>query len=211
MSDDPFDAAINAQLAGAKVRVSELVRFDFVGEPMLLWNGAANLKLAGETWRGLNGIGAVTPVESSQGGVINSVTFSIAATDEMLAFVPSDNMRVIKRHVRRYMQFFDVREFDGEGNWVNGDPLGIPICFFWGIMGPLSFQRPVARDVRMPQLTQVISVNATNTFQFRSRPPFGTYADRDQKIRSAALNPAARPDQMFINVPTFVEATVRWP
>lgn len=197
-----FDAVIEAQLSGGVVRAAPLVHFDFLSGPVRVWPGFGPLDAGGEHWQGIGDLGAMSPITAGSAGAIDEMKFSLFGDEEMLGHIEEDAEEASGREVNVWLQFFDVRQMDEAGNWVDWQPLSDPLSLFWGRMGPLGVQRtPPGDDGRA---TRVISVSAQNAFLNRSRPAFAWFTDRDQKSRSPG-------DNMFILVSQLTEGTVRWP
>lgn len=197
-----FEAAIEAQLSGGVVRASPLVHFDFRSGAVRVWPGFGPLDAGGYRWQGIGNLGSMSPVTAGSGGAIEEISFSLFGDETMLATIEEDAEEASGREVNVWLQFFDIRQEDEAGNWVEWQPLSDPLVLFWGRMGPLAVQRtPPGEDARA---SRIVSVSAQNAFLNRSRPAFAWFTDRDQKSRAAS-------DNMFVRVSQLTEGTVRWP
>ncbi len=198
-----FSETIEAQLRGAIVRVTPLVSFDFKSGFKRLWQGAGTLDAGGEEWQGIGSLGSMSPIQSGPRGAVEEVGITLFGDEGLLANIEADADESVGREVNIYLQFFDVRQTDEAGNWVDWQPLDDMISMFWGRMGPLSVKRQAASaDGRG---SRVISVTVQNALVNRQRPPFSFFSDHDQKARGAT------DDDIFIRISEFSEGTVRWP
>lgn len=200
-----FEKTIEAQLSGATVRVSALAMFDFATGPVRVWPGFGLLKAGGQKWQGLGNLGLISSFSAGPGQAVDEMSFQLFADETLLAHFSEDAEASSGREVNVYLQFFDVRQEDELGNWVEWKPLDEPFQVFWGTMGPLKAERPEAdEDPIDARFTRAISVTASNAFVNRARPAFGFYSDRDQKARHAS-------DNIFIYTYKMANARVRWP
>ena len=197
-----FDDLIEAQLAGATVRTSQLVRFDFRSAPMRLWHGFGDLVAAAEVWQGLGDMGQISAIQSGPGQAAEEMTFTLFGSDGLLANLADDAEESAGRTVEVFLQFFDIRQADAAGAWVDWHLLSSPLAMFYGIMGPLTASRTGA-SAEVPAMRSV-SVPAVNAFWNRSRPALAYFSDRDQKARSPD-------DNMFARVSAYSDGTVAWP
>ena len=197
-----FDDLIEAQLDGATIRASHLVRFDFRSGPKRLWHGFGDLMAAGEVWQGLGDMGQISAIQSGPGQAAEEMTFTLFGSEGLLVNLADDAEESAGRAVEVFLQFFDIRQVDAAGAWVDWQPLSSPLAMFYGIMGPLTASRTEA-SAEAPAIRSV-SVAAVNAFWNRSRPPLAYFSDRDQKARSPY-------DNMFARVSAYSDGTVAWP
>lgn len=186
-----FDALIEAQLSGKTVRVAPLVRFDFRSGPMAVWPGTSPRVFGGETYRPLPGL-SVSALSADAGLVASEMEIQLFATPEMLAHLSEDAAESAGRQVRVGVQFFEMRQRDEAGNWVDWQPVDEPLVLFVGRMGPLEVDRPASDG----EATRVLSVKAQDAFVNAARPPFGTYSHQDQQMRAPGDNLFARQNRM---------------
>ena len=198
-----FSEIIEAQLSGATVRVTSLVSLDFKSGMVRLWQGAGWLDAGGFPWRGVGELGAMSPTQSGPRGAVEEIEMSLFGGDTLLANIEADADESVGREVNVYLQFFDIRRTDADGNWVDWNPLDDMISMFWGRMGPMSVKRQAASE--QGRGSRVVSITVQNALVNRQRPPFGFFSDRDQKARGRTT------DDIFIRIPEFSEGTVRWP
>lgn len=198
-----FDAVIEAQLAGAVVRCSPLVEFDFVSGAKRVWPGFGPVIAGGKTWEGVRGLGTMSPITSGVGGAVEEMTFSLFGDTQLLGHLSEDAEESDGREVNVWLQFFDLRQRNEAGEWVEWETLSDPLAMFWGRMGPLrvTMSEPNGEGRR----GRIVSVSAQSAFINRARPPFQFFSDRDQKARTDGE------DNIFVRVPDYVEGTVRWP
>lgn len=202
-----FPATIAAQLRGGTVRIADMVRFSFLSGEVRLWSGFSDLKdNNNEVWTGIGNLGQISGVIAGPGQGIDELTFVLFGDTTMMAKFAGSVDETIGREVFVYQQFFDVRQFDETGAWVDWKPLDSPMVLFWGIMGPLTADRPKQDVGDVDPRLRTISVKAANAFVNRRRPSYGFYSHRDQSARSVGNN-----DQMFVNASRMASITVRWP
>lgn len=201
-----FPDAIAAQIRGAHVRLADLVRFDFASGEVRLWSGFGDLTVDGEVWQGIANLGQVSAISAGPGEAIEELTYTLFGDTRILEKFQSDAAESAGREARHYLQFFDVRQFDDQGNWVDWDPLDSPFQLFWGRMGPLIASRPIGDPGSIEARTRTISVRAANAFINRRKPAHGFYSHRDQLARSQNNN-----DTLFVNASRMASITVRWP
>lgn len=199
------DDIVAAQLDGATVRAAPLVHFAFKSGAIRLWPGFGPLVAGGETWQGLGNLGSLSGISGGPGGAVDEINFSLTATEEMLGDFQADADEAAGRDVFVWLQFFDLRQKDADGNWVDWKTLGSPRQLFWGRMGPLTAEMSPPSDGGERRMW-LLSLTAQNAFLNRARPTFSYFSDRDQKSRDPTGT-----DNIFLNVPKYVDATARWP
>lgn len=198
-----FPQLIDAQLRGATVRYSDMVRFYFKSGEVRLHNGTALLLDGnGVDWRGIGKLGRISAVNAGPGGAMEEIQLSLMGDARILTHLDEDTEESSGQFVERVLQFFDIRQYDSQGAWVEWQPLDQPIIIFRGKMGPLEVERaPVVEG----QASRVISVRAVNAFVNRRKPPFAFYSHRDQQARTGGV------DNIFINTSRMSDVKVRWP
>lgn len=196
-----YDALIDAQLSGATVRAAMLVHFDFVTSERRLWEGATRLVAGGATWEPSHGLGSISAVGQDFAGGVDEITFSIPADAAMLALLSADRDQIDGSEANVYAQFFDLRQFDEAGAWVDFAPIGDPRLIHWGRLGQLVGERSPGGPDNRP--VRSISVTSTSVIVNRARPAFAYWSDRDQQARAPG-------DNMFINM-SRVTQTLHWP
>lgn len=199
-----LDPIIEAQLAGLTVRYADLVRFFFKSGEMRLFQGYGRLIDGnGEEWMGIGRLGTISGQQGGPGGSAEELTLSLSGDERLNAYFKEDNEATAGQTAVRYMQFFDVRQTDENGNWVEWKPLGPPLEIFSGTMSPLMSDRaPVSGSAAAARL---LSVKVINLFFNRRKPPHGYWSHRDQLARTDGT------DNIFQEVSRMVNATVRWP
>lgn len=201
---DDFDDLIEAQLAGATIRAAPLVAFDFKSEVKRLWPGFGPLSAAGEDWQGIGSLGALSSISGGTTGQIDEVTFSLFGSEAILANLDADAEESDGREVNVLLQFFDLRQEDQNGAWVDWALLSDPINVFWGKMGPLTAQMSPPDESGRRQ--RIVSTRAQNAFFNLGRPRYAFFSDRDQKARDPTHT-----DNIFVKVSQYAEGTIRWP
>lgn len=187
-------------LGSGRVRAAALVFFDFLSQPVRLWSGAGDLRTLGSTFKGTAGLGKLSVAGWGPAGIVETMTFSIAANATVLAAADQDaaNNETDGRNVWVWLQFFDDRP--GK-DWAL---LGDPIFYFWGTMGPITVVQ--APPDQAGAIAYSMSVTATNAMRVHSRPTLAFFADHDQKARSpdGLDNSCARMGE-------FIDGNVLWP
>ena len=167
-----FSQAVQAQLAGLKVRRSLLVKFDFVSGPVRLWNGVRTLKTAdGQEWRGMHGLGSVQGLQQAINGAAPELRLTISGVDKDFAGkAKAEASEYINRAVTVYAQFFTE-------DWAL---LDAPFAVAWARMRGI-----VARKEATDQgILRAVTVTAETPFGETKRRPRASYVvDRDQQMR----------------------------
>lgn len=170
-----FTAEQAAQLASQTVRCDFLVKFDFVGQTVCVWNGEYELTAGGQVWTPMHGIAKIDGFGLSNGTRSEAVSFTISGVPNqepnLLQLALQETPRTTQRLVTIYMQLFD-------DNW---QPVGVPIGVWFGFLQPPRVERSQMDADSGP--IQVISVSAENAFYNRARPAYGRCTDRDQQKR----------------------------
>ncbi len=198
-----FSALIKAQLGGATVRAAPFVDIDFKSGIWRLWQGAGTQDADGFEWLGLGRAGAITAIQAGPRGAVEEITLTIFGEKGLLARINDDADESVGREVNVFLQFFDVRQQDEVGNWVDWDVIPPMISIFSGTMGPMAVKRQVASKGQHG--TRAVSVVVQNALVNRQRPPFGHFSIEDQRARTGGN------DNMFVRMADLAEGTVRWP
>lgn len=193
-----FPETIAAALAGTRVELAWLVRFDFVSETMRLWRGSGLLTTNdGATWQGLGSLGDVSGIEQAVNGEAPQATFTLSGVDGTIVRLARDEFEaeVLGRQVSVLLQFFGVDDPDDPGNQR---PLDAPYPVWAGRC--LSPTFTISRDGGR----QSIDISAESLFSLRSRPQYAMYTDADQQRRFPG-------DAGFEFVGSLVNKVLTWP
>lgn len=198
-----FDALIEAQLDGATVRAAPLVVLNFKSGTVRAWQGFGDLVAGdGYTYRGVGEAGSLSSIGSGPGGGVDEVTLQLAGGEELLADIEGDAEESAGQSMALLWQFFETRQRDEQGNWVDWKPIDEPLSLFVGTMGPMTIKREEASgDGRA---TRIVSVPCASILKNRARPASQFFADRDQKSRSPD-------DNICLRISQYSEGSVRWP
>ncbi len=161
-------------LRQGRVGGAALVHMDFRDNPQRWWTGFGDLDVGGHRWKGLGDLIGISPIDTAYDLSAQPVTFTLAATPEMLALALNAKDQVRDRAVRVYLQLFAVEAQDGD--MQRGQPLGSPLTMFIGTMQrmPWSATGPTQRTLQL---------EAEGLFFRRNAPPRGRWTDADQKVR----------------------------
>lgn len=188
-----FPETIKAHLAGRTVRVSFLVLFDFVTQPMRIWTGAGKITAGGQDWYGLGQLGSISGLEQAVNGEAPETTFVLSGINSEIVSLARDEWsdEGKDRLAKVLIQFHNL---DDDGPLELFDD---PYAIWAGRMQTPRFelQGPTKRR---------ITVAAESLFSLRSRPSFSQYTDTDQKARFPG-------DRGFEFVPGLINKTVTWP
>lgn len=167
-----FPQAISAQLAGQVVRRATLVEFDFVTEPVRVWDGSRKLITNDDReWKGAYGLGTIEGVQQAINGAAPELVFTTSGVDAtFMQKAKAEAGEYVNRAVRIFAQFFDE-------DW---NPLDLPFALSWGIMRSLTTRRQYGEQgfVRTVQLRAETPFGNT-----KRRPRFAYCTDRDQQLR----------------------------
>lgn len=182
---------IQAQLDGATVRCTYFVTMDLRSRFMRLWPGFGTRVIeqpgvGPQEWTGIGNLGKLTAIRSSQRQAISEVVASLAIDADLLEAFAADRDETKGRELRIYRQFFDVRRFDGQGNFVEWQTIGPLEHVFRGIMGPPKLEFEMTPLSETP--VQMVSVSALDPLENTRRPAFGSWTDRDQQARAPGDN-----------------------
>jgi hypothetical protein len=121
------------------------------------------------------------------------VTFTLAATAEMMALCRNAKARVTGRQVVVYSQLFATVQMGDVGPW---QPLGQPMPLFVGTMGPMSYEADASNS-------RQITLQCEGLWARRNAPPRGLLTDRDQQARHPG-------DKGLERVALYTSYEVRW-
>lgn len=163
-----FGPAVLAALAGRSIAAVPLVFFDFLSQPMYLWQGHGQLVAGGQTWAGTGDLGTLDGVNSAISDAAQAVTFTLSGvTPAIQGLALSAQSRVRGRTIIVYVQFFDATQMTA---------LGDLLSVWSGVMDVMTFaaQGPASRS---------ITLTAEGDNADRRRPRFGLLTDADQQAR----------------------------
>lgn len=192
-----FHDLIEAQMDGATVRWAYLAFFDFKTTPKRVWTGLGPLVAGdGYAYEGLGQLGRLSSIGAGPGGAVDEINLELFGSEAILADVQGDSDQSAGRAVQIMRQFFDVRQFNEAGAWVDWAVIDEPVTVFVGVMGAMTLKRDAE--------TFVIAVPAQSRLKNRARPPNQFFTDRDVKARSPD-------DNLCLRVAQYSEGSVRWP
>ncbi|MFG6081596.1 hypothetical protein ACEUZ9_002220 [Paracoccus litorisediminis] len=167
-------------LRNGSIAQAVLVYMDFKDGPKRWWTGFGDLDVGGHRWEGIGDLIGMSPISASYTYSAQEMTFTVAATPEMLGLALAAKARVRDRAVIVYQQLFAVEAMAGftpAGTEVmSGQPIGSPGSLFSGTMQkmPWSASGPSQRS---------LTVTAEGLFFRLNAPPRGRWTDADQKAR----------------------------
>jgi hypothetical protein len=162
-----FDAAGAAALRGETIIAEILAFFDFATAPQRIHAGFGTLRAGGYDWQGIGGLGSVSDIESSVGGIAPVVTFTLRGVGPDVANdVVNAKTEVKGRDCAVYLQLYGQQS----------NPLGNPYTLYRGVMDRL-IHRAATGDAWSVQVT------AETKFSRRGLPPFGNLTHADQQRR----------------------------
>lgn len=190
---DDLIAIPDAVLREGRIGQAALVFMDFADAPQRWWTGFGNVEAGGFTWQGLGDLISISPIETAYDLSAQQVTFTVAATPEMLARAIDAKARVRDRAVTVSLQLFATEAYGGV---ARGQPLGSPMVLYVGTMQrmPWSWRGPMQRT---------ITIEAEGMFFRRNAPPRGMWTDSDQRARYPG-------DIGFERMPLYTNYEVRW-
>lgn len=167
-------------LRDGRIAQAVLVFMDFKDAPKRWWTGFGPLEVGGHTWEGLGDLVGVSEIESSYSLSAREVTFTIAATPEMLGHALNAKNQVRDREVTVYLQLFANAQLasftPGGGEIMSGDPVGSPMSLFTGTMQRMPYEGQGTTKRR-------ITLEAWGIWMRRNAAPRGRWTDSDQKAR----------------------------
>ena len=169
-----FSEAIAAQIAGRSVKMSPLLRLDFLSGTQRYWMGTGDLPAGGHVWTGSKGLVDIGPVTAPVNGDAPEQTFTLSGVDEAFVTVATaSKAEYYGRLCFIYFQFFDATD---PNLWQSLDS---PVAFWWGRM----FGLKAALASEDDGFTQTLTLSAETVFASRRRPRNAYYTDRDQQAR----------------------------
>lgn len=164
-------------LRSGAVSFLALFFMDFQGAPKRWWNGFGDVDHAGFTWHGLGDLISVSPVSSSYGLSASQVTFTLAATPEMLGLALAAKARVRNRQVIVYSQMVANDNIQiGATAYQFGQAIGSPFSVWSGTMQRMPWRASGPS-------TRSLTLECEGLFYKRNAPPFGMWTDADQQAR----------------------------
>lgn len=167
-------------LRNGSIAQAVLVHMDFQDAPRRWWTGFGDLTVGGYTWQGLGDLIGISQIESSYALSAREVSFTVAATPEMLTLALNAQSRVRDRAVTVYLQLFanaTLASFTPGGDEImSGDAIGSPMSLFSGTMQRMPYEGEGATSRR-------ITVEAWGIWKRRNAAPRGRWTDADQKAR----------------------------
>lgn len=190
---DDLLAIPDEMLRNGSIAEAVLVWMDFATGAKRWWAGFGPLTHAGYDWEGVGDLIAISDLTTDYQMSADPVTFSLAATAEMMTLARNAKVSVTGRQVEVYSQLFATTQIDEVGPW---QPLGQPMPLFVGTMGPMTYQAdgPSQRQ---------ITLQCEGFFARRNAPPRGLWTDRDQQARHAG-------DKGFERLGIYTDYETRW-
>lgn len=164
---DDLLAIPDALLRAGAVAEAALVLMDFATGAKRWWTGFGDLTHAGYTWQGVGDLIEIGAASTSYQINADPMTFTLAATPEMMALARASTTAVRGRQVIVYTQLFAQ---------ATGQPMGSPIALFSGTMWQLTYTASAATG-------RQITLQAEGLFARRNAAPRGLWTDRDQQAR----------------------------
>lgn len=182
-------AAIAAQMAGRTVRLSLLMHFDFLSQPMRVWPGDYDITSGGHTWLGRPfAMVSVDPGTPSKDGAAEPFSVGVSGVDAaFLTRARAEESDAVGRRLSLYLQFFDEA-------W---QPLDGPISLRRGRMVGFSYAGAGSG-------TRSLTVRAEGALVARGRPPLTYLSDATQQSRFAG-------DVGCEFIPSLQHSDVVWP
>jgi len=187
-------------LRNGSIAQAVLVHMDFQDAPKRWWTGFGELSVGGHTWQGLGDLIGVSQIESSYALSAREVTFTVAATPEMLGLALAAKARVRDREVSIYLQLFanaTMANFTPGGSEImTGDPIGSPMSLFTGTMQRMPFEGEGTTK-------RSVQLEAWGIWMRRNAAPRGRWTDSDQRARYPG-------DRGFERLPLYVNYETKW-
>jgi len=180
-------------LRSGAIAEAVLCWMDFATGAKRWWAGFGPLDHAGHIWEGTGDLISISDLTTDYQMSADPVTFSLAATAEMVALAVNAKAAVRGRQVVVYSQLFRTVAHEGNGPW---QPLGQPMALFSGTMGPMT------RTKEGPANRQ-LSLQCEGLWARRNAPPRGLLTDRDQQARAPG-------DKGLERVALYENHEVRW-
>lgn len=167
-----YFGAVRAVIAsGGHVVVPRFVTFDFdldVGGPFRCWEGAGDIVIDGETFKGMAGVGSIGDAVFGVGDAAGNVTYQLSGVSpEVVEAAQSQVDKVRGRSVLQRGHFLDVQTRQPLDDWfvIRSD-----------IMDLLSYSGRGPAD-------RTVSLTAETIWTTRNAAAFAYYSDRDQEAR----------------------------
>jgi hypothetical protein len=180
-------------LRNGDIAEAVLCFMDFSTGAKRWWTGFGDLVHAGYTWEGKGDAIDIGDLTSSYQMSADPITFTFAATTEMILRVRNSTTQVRGRSVIVYSQLFLANPTDGSQPW---QPLGSPMALFSGLMGPMKYSSKAATS-------KSISLQCEGLWTRRNAPPRGLWTDRDQQARYPG-------DKGLERVQIYTDYEIRW-
>lgn len=145
-----------------------LVHMDFLDAPQRWWSGFGDLDAGGFRWQGLGDLISVSKIEAAYSISAKQVSFSVAATREMLTLALDAKARVRDRRVTVSLQLFSAEQ-----------PIGSPMALYTGTMQRMPWTATGPHQ-------RTITIEAEGLFFRRNAAPRGRWTDTDQRARFPA-------------------------
>lgn len=188
-----LDPLIQAQIDGKLIRASYLMRID-TDEPVLVWTGAGDLVMGGETYLGLGILPDVPSFQSLVNGVANRIELTVSGVDARIAMLAGEDAEEVRgKQVRIGLQFLDA------GFQPLGDPFWVAPDYEADVISTDSQSNADFGRVR----SVTLSIGSSTTGRRRPRLSYWTRAQ--QIIRS--------PTDAFCNLVSRYTADreMKWP
>lgn len=180
-------------LRNGSIAEAVLVFMDFATGAKRWWAGFGDLVHAGHTWQGTGDVIGISDLTTDYQMSADPVTFSLAATPEMIALCADAKASVTGRAVIIYSQLFATTQIDATSAW---QPQASPMALFTGTMGPMTYAAQGPSNLQ-------ISLQCEGLWARRNAPPRGLLTDRDQQAR--------HPDDKGLErVALYTNYEVRW-
>ncbi|GLS87682.1 hypothetical protein GCM10010873_26560 [Cypionkella aquatica] len=180
-------------LRNGDIAEAVLCWMDFTTGAKRWWAGFGDLQHAGHLWQGTGDVIGISDLTSDYQMSADPVTFSMAATTEMIELLLNARAAVRGRQVIVYSQLFAVVPQDGGQPW---QPLASPMALFTGTMGPMSFSAEGTKS-------SMVSLQCEGLWARRNAPPRGLWTDRDQQARHPG-------DKGYERVALYTNYETRW-
>jgi hypothetical protein len=145
-----------------------LAFFDFVDEPMRLWDGVGVIDIDGYEWQGSGQMGSISPIKLSENDTGDKLEFGLSGvTPTIVALAQQSEARVRGRSVWLYLQTLSTETLQ---------PVGAKRFLTRMVMDRLAYKAhgPSDRTVRLTSETIWTSRNSA---------AYSFWSDRDQKAR----------------------------
>jgi hypothetical protein len=164
----------DAVLRDGTIAEAVLCWMDFATGAKRWWAGFGDLDHAGHIWQGTGDLISISDLTTDYQMSADPVTFSMAATADLVALVKTSKTAVRGRSVIVYAQLFMTQAQDAAvGPW---QPLGAPMALFSGTMGPMTYAKEGPGN-------RQISLQCEGIWARRNAPPRGLLTDSDQQAR----------------------------